>query len=172
MSDYKGLRRAAEAATPGPWVVFDMDEAEKRKDEPMNEPGEGWYWVWAENRLPYYGGVFEPEKHHPDCGAAIGEAKIVDGVGGKQEQADATYIAAASPDVVLGLLDEVEALRAKLARVEVLATAWADAAGEPATSADLTALTIANRHGRMLRDALDDTDGAQVGANDNRGAEG
>jgi hypothetical protein len=34
------------------------------------------------------------------------------------------FIAAASPDVVLALLDEVEALRAKVARVEVLVTEW------------------------------------------------
>jgi len=40
--------------------------------------------------------------------------------------ADATFIAAANPTAVLGLLDEFEALRAAVERVEALADRWAD----------------------------------------------
>lgn len=160
-TNYDALRAAAEAATPGPWLVFDMDEVDKRKGEPMNEPGQGWYWVWAEHRLPHYGGVFEPEKHHPDCGAAMGEAKIEDGVGGKQEYADATYIAAASPDVVLALLDEVEALRADVSLFRNQADHHIGRANRAEQSFGQASGKIA-RVERLLADWEDDTLGRHI----------
>lgn len=112
--DEAAIRARLEAATPGPWVVFDMDDAEKRKDEPLNEPGQGWYWVWSEPRLPYYGAVLEPERDHP---AAIGSAAINDSEGGAQEQADAEFIAHARTDVerLLAALDEARAEVAEIA---------------------------------------------------------
>lgn len=119
--DLDELRKIAEAATPGSWTVFDMDEAGKMKSEPMNEPGQGWYWVWAEERLPYYGGILEPEKHHPDCGSSIGVATISDNSGGLQELADATHVATFDPPTVLALLDLVAELEAKIERITSLA---------------------------------------------------
>lgn len=107
------IRARVDAATEGPWVVFDMDEAEKRRGEPLNEPGQGWYFVWSEPRLPYYGAVLEPYRENE---AAIGSACIDDSEGGAREQADATFIAHARTDVPL-LLDEVARLRAALDRV-------------------------------------------------------
>ena len=125
--DTAAIRARLEAATPGPWVVFDMDDAEKRKDEPLNEPGQGWYWVWSEPRLPYYGAVLEPERDHP---AAIGSAAINDSEGGAQEQADAEFIAHARTDVerLLAALDEaraeVERLHSWSGLMELLDEHW------------------------------------------------
>lgn len=90
----------ARAATAGSWSVFDMDKAEKMKGEPVNEPGKGWYWVWADEKRPWYAGVLELERHHPDCNAAIGSANITD-EGGKQTLADAEHIARHNPARVL-----------------------------------------------------------------------
>lgn len=97
------MRERAEAATPGEWSVFDMDEAEHAKDEPLNPPGKGWYWVWANDRLPYYGAVLEPQRDHPN--APIGSAAINDSEGGPQEQADAAHIASWHPAIALAVAD-------------------------------------------------------------------
>lgn len=102
------MRALADAATSGPWVVFDMDEAQHRKDEPLNEPGQGWYWVWAASRLPHYGGILHPERDHPE--AIIGSAAIDDAEGGLQEQADATFVAAMHPVVALAVADWLDSV--------------------------------------------------------------
>lgn len=83
MSDNEGLRRAAEAATPGPWVAMKAGSFDWA----------GAYWA--------VGTVAD----------GYGERATLDEAEHLNAEADATYIAATSPDVVLGLLDEVEALR-------------------------------------------------------------
>lgn len=103
-------RRIIEAATPGPWVAYDHSDGTY-----TSENNEGWWWVWQESRLPYYGGVLTVE----DAGApygAIGEAGITDQRDGNQERADAEFIAHARTalplrnaqvDLVLAKLDEL-----------------------------------------------------------------
>jgi len=128
--DLSALRAIAEAATPGPWVTLDMGGPEYTSSN-----DEGWWWVWQESRLPYYGGVLEPERHTPDCpgkpsvcctGGALFSANITDNNDGVQEKADAEFAAAFNPETVLALLDRLEtaeaerdALAAKVAAVEV-----------------------------------------------------
>lgn len=84
--DYEALRRAAEAATPGPWTAEVVD-----------------------------GDVWAPGNRERICKTSSFNYGH-----------DAAYIATASADVVLALLGEVEALRAKVARVEVLARTGED----------------------------------------------
>ena len=93
--DVTELRRLAEAATPGPW---ESDGLEVCQHWSLPEP---WHAVVnAEISCgPYcYGGSVRPI----------------------ERDADAAYIAALSPDVVLALLDERDALAAKVERVRAL----------------------------------------------------
>lgn len=80
-------RQLIEGATGGPWVAYDLGDHE------LNSKNDaGWWWVWQESRLPYYGGVL----HIDDAGTprgAIGEAGITDQRDGNQERADAAFIA-------------------------------------------------------------------------------
>lgn len=104
-------RRIIEAATPGPWVAYDHSDGTY-----TSENNAGWWWVWQESRLPYYGGVLNVE----DAGApygAIGEAGITDQRDGNQERADAEFVAHARTalplrntqvDVVFAKLDELD----------------------------------------------------------------
>ncbi|MBU6336087.1 MAG: ead/Ea22-like family protein [Chloroflexi bacterium] len=80
------LRAAAEAATPGFWVV-------------NNAIG---YWIMAGN---------------------MHVATIPQAADGDWSPDNAAYIAAASPSVVLALLDEREALRAALEKAEAVCVA-------------------------------------------------
>jgi hypothetical protein len=84
------LRAKAKAATPGPW-----EAGENHNDEPCVYADNGNRWIAV---LPHL------------CVTPILE----------MAQADAAFIAAASPDVVLGLLDEIERLR----RIEAAARAF------------------------------------------------
>jgi hypothetical protein len=88
------LRRLDAAATPGPWTVHDMAD-----NDFTSENDAGWWWVWQESKLPYYGGVLEAHRggkvgEADPPGSAIGVASITDGKDGHQERADAELIAA------------------------------------------------------------------------------
>lgn len=133
--DLSALRAIAGEATPGPWVTLDMGGPEYTSSN-----DEGWWWVWQQTRLPYYGGVLEPERHTPDCpgkpsicctGGALFSANITDNNDGVQEKADAEFVAAFNPQTVLALLDRLEAaeaerdaLAAKVAAVEARVTRY------------------------------------------------
>lgn len=102
---------AAKAATPGPWVTHDMSDA---NFDSLNHAG--WWWVWAESRLPYYGGVLEADRYgKPDVDdkgdprGAVGTGAITDSDDGNTEKSDVEHIARHDPVRVLA---EVEAKRA------------------------------------------------------------
>jgi hypothetical protein len=81
----------AEAATPGPWTL----------------DGRGWQWWIASCGIGDDGmAVWSPNSPTPDHD---GEREDD---GGEADRRNAAYIAAVSPDVVLALLDERDALRA------------------------------------------------------------
>lgn len=84
----QALRALAEKATPGPWV---RDEG---NDVSVSEDGDEGYWEWQE----------------------AGPAQFHD-MRGEQAGADADFCAAANPDTVLALLDEIEALQAERERL-------------------------------------------------------
>ena len=88
--DLAELRRLAEAATPGPWEAFGAVDGRR---------GERWLGVTTDMRAiesARAGDVFAAQ----DC-----------------TRQDALFIAAANPAAVLALLDERDALAAKVARV-------------------------------------------------------
>lgn len=154
--DVAALRGLLDAATPGPWLVFDMDEG-KPADEKVNR--DGWWWVWQEARLPYYGGVMDMEKHGGDCDGSpgkccrsvVGIAEITDGDDPDKERADAALIAAAI-NALPALLALAEQHAALVEAVEVVAGALV-ACAVP-RRADNTAEQ--RRVGDMLRDAATD----------------
>ena len=91
--DVAELRRLAEAATPGPWEAFGAVDGRR---------GERWLGVTTDMRAiepARAGDVFAAQ----DC-----------------TRQDALFIAAANPAAVLALLDERDALAAKVARVRAL----------------------------------------------------
>ena len=91
--DVAELRRLAEAATPGPWEAFGAVDGRR---------GERWLGVTTDMRATESaraGDVFSAQ----DC-----------------TRQDALFIAAANPAVVLALLDERDALAAKVERVRAL----------------------------------------------------
>lgn len=102
------------AATPGPWVAHDLSDAVYSPDDKT-----GWWWVWQESKLPYYGAVMEPTDRSPNDGS-IGVAAIEDNHTGVQEKADAEFIANAPADVAY-LLAELRKRNDALAKVEDLA---------------------------------------------------
>lgn len=113
MTTHSELRVLAEKATPGPWVPLDM---EAKTGDRVNPNGFGWWWVWRETERPYYAGVMESAGEFSVKGTdgrlyhvkgAIGEGMTTDGAT-EQDEADVRYIAAVSPDVVLGLLNEIQ----------------------------------------------------------------
>ncbi|MCR6649736.1 MAG: hypothetical protein NVV70_16955 [Cellulomonas sp.] len=103
-----------QAATPGPLVAHDLGD-----DVYTSDDGHGWWWVWREEALPYYGGVLELDATFEVTGAdgkvwkvagAVGQASITDNRQGLVEKADAEFFAHARTDVP-ALLREVKALR-------------------------------------------------------------
>ena len=91
--DLAGLRRLAEAATPGPWEAFGAVDGRR---------GERWLGVTTDMRATESaraGDVFAAQ----NC-----------------TRQDALFIAAANPAAVLALLDERDALAAKVERVRAL----------------------------------------------------
>ena len=88
MTDLTELRKIAEAATQGPWGVYDANEG-------MSPPRP--YWSVANN-----------EFHNPTNLDALAIIDISVNYGFK---ADADHIAAFDPPTVLALIDELEQLR-------------------------------------------------------------
>lgn len=82
--DLSRLKQLAEAATPGVWERDDGCECS------VSESGDEAYWCWEQ----------------------AGPAQVHGS--GNQPVADADFIAAASPGVVLALISEIIALRAQL----------------------------------------------------------
>ncbi|GGJ59154.1 ead/Ea22-like family protein [Glutamicibacter ardleyensis] len=94
MKDLTELRKIAEAATPGNWIPF----------EPGEEPG--YWWVWLEEKLPWYGGIAQVSESDP---GSVCQAMITDSRDPAQDKADATHIATFQPSTVLALIERVEA---------------------------------------------------------------
>lgn len=79
-----------EKATPGPWVPY----------QPADD--DGWWWVWQESTLPFYGGIADLSMR--ERAGSIAHACIKDSeAGAEQEKADATFIAAARTNYPLCL---------------------------------------------------------------------
>ncbi|HBN8440950.1 TPA: ead/Ea22-like family protein [Pseudomonas aeruginosa] len=88
MSDRAELRRLAKAATPGPWTLYAPEDYQGPEELPGYgvECAEGRAIVW---------GALEPET-------------------GCQFDRDAEFIAAANPQAILAMLDEIDRLRSRL----------------------------------------------------------
>lgn len=99
MVDRAELRKLAEAATPGPWRAA--------------ADGTG---VVLDNR-DCDGFELPTNYYRNGCPKAIADVRYADW---RDCFADASYIAAASPDVVLGLLDEIERDRCEISRLNEL----------------------------------------------------
>ncbi|HBP6808465.1 TPA: ead/Ea22-like family protein [Pseudomonas aeruginosa] len=86
MTDHAELRRLAKAATPGPWTLYVPEDYQGPDELPGYgvECAEGRAIVW---------GALEPET-------------------GCQFDRDAEFIAAANPQAILALLDEIDGLKA------------------------------------------------------------
>ncbi|MBG7550558.1 ead/Ea22-like family protein [Pseudomonas aeruginosa] len=87
MTDHAELRRLAKAATPGPWILYVPEDYQGPEELPGYgvECAEGRAIVW---------GALEPET-------------------GCQFDRDAEFIAAANPNTILALLDEIDRLKAE-----------------------------------------------------------
>ncbi|HDL5068973.1 TPA: ead/Ea22-like family protein, partial [Pseudomonas aeruginosa] len=87
MTDHAELRRLAKAATPGPWTLYVPEDYQGPEELPGYgvECAEGRAIVW---------GALEPET-------------------GCQFDRDAEFIAAANPNTILALLDEIDQLKAE-----------------------------------------------------------
>lgn len=96
------VRNAAEAATPGPWDV------------------------WAEKCPDPVDAKIELAEQVDKCEQFVGELYLLNAAGkcpattgcGPTSKANATFIAAANPQAVLSLLDERDALTARVAALE------------------------------------------------------
>ncbi|MFK1194740.1 ead/Ea22-like family protein [Pseudomonas aeruginosa] len=88
MTDHAELRRLAKAATPGPWTLYVPEDYQGPDELPGYgvECAEGRAIVW---------GALEPET-------------------GCQFDRDAEFIAAANPQAILAMLDEIDRLRSRL----------------------------------------------------------
>lgn len=146
------LRELAQAATPGPWSAREGDLEGKPASEYVrtllaNREADG----TSTGRLFL---TLAPNPIDPERGAEVVPALTGDG---PSAEANAAYIAAASPDVVLGLLDRlaaVEAERDRLAavveRVKALADEWVEDYPGPTAACNRTP----NEWGADLRAAL------------------
>lgn len=106
------IQQRTDAATAGPWVTLDMGDNITTADV---ERKPGWWWVWQESRLPWYGGVLEVQDYGAEYGSptdptgAVGAASITDNRDSEQERSDAEFIAAARQDVPWLLAELVSA---------------------------------------------------------------
>lgn len=107
MTDHATLRTLAAKATPGPWVIDDSDPSDVVIRSAVDQRWVSNIGNWS-RQLPM------PAALDTDRLRQVYEA----------DAADASYIAALSPDVTLALLDELETLRAALGAV-VEALGWA-----------------------------------------------
>ena len=94
MKDLTNLRKIAEAATQGNWIPY----------EPGEEPG--YWWVWLEEKLPWYGGIAQVSESDP---GSICQTMITDSRDPAQDKADAVHIATFQPSTVLALIERAEA---------------------------------------------------------------
>jgi hypothetical protein len=99
------IEARAAAATEGPWVPIDLDR--EINGETVTGADHGWWWVWREAAVPYYGGVLEADGDMDVRGddgriyrtvGGIGETSITDGTT-PQERTDAEFIAHARQDI-------------------------------------------------------------------------
>ena len=123
--DVAELRRLAEAATPGPWEAFGAVDGRR---------GKRWLGVTTDMRATESaraGDVFAAQ----NC-----------------TRQDALFIAAANPAAVLALLDERDALAAKVERVQALGDRWLRLSGTSMTD-EVREWTLAA--GLSIRAALD-----------------
>jgi len=77
------------ASTTGPWIVHDMGDSTY-----TSANNKGWWWIWQESALPFYGGVMEVD-HRDDFGpggSPVGVASRTDNDDGEKERADADLI--------------------------------------------------------------------------------
>lgn len=100
------LRKLAETATPGPWQTLGPDS-----------PGQ--WMVYDDHWCIATASWYDPEYDYATRQKPPDPRAYIDA------DANAAYIAAASPDVILALLDEVERLRAALkSNASVAHLAW------------------------------------------------
>ncbi|MGO3150489.1 ead/Ea22-like family protein [Glutamicibacter ardleyensis] len=107
MKDLTDLRKIAENATQSNWIPY----------EPGDEPG--YWWVWQEDKLPWYGGIAQVSESDP---GSVCQAMTTDGNNPEQDKADATHIATFDPPTILALITRLEQAEAVVARVRVVAT--------------------------------------------------
>lgn len=99
------IRERHAAATDGTWVVQDLSDYNFN-----SEDEKGWWWVWRQENLPYFGGILDVRsKSDPGDppGKPVGEAMITDNRSGAQERKDAEFISHAHQDVP-ALVDALE----------------------------------------------------------------
>lgn len=109
MTDLNELKAKAEAATPGPWRVEDspwMDDFAHWEDCDRAKQ------VWAQNEDGEDEEMLECNDRANHPGELTGPFTVDVGDYYALSEANADYIAAVSPDVVLKLIAEVERLRA------------------------------------------------------------
>lgn len=77
------LEAQRHASTPGPWIAYDMSDDHK-----------GWWWVWQESALPFFGGVLQIDHTDDfgDGGTPVGSAERTGNRDGEQERTDAELI--------------------------------------------------------------------------------
>lgn len=142
MSQTDDLRRLAEQATPGPWATM--------RDFPLAiVPSD------QINRL--VGGSIDPadDARFAQEIAVVQEATMFDGweaftrrFDRDRNRADAAYIAAANPTVVLGLLDRIEALEGALRDANGIVAMTRQHLAEDHPDCAYTALGVMNDAGR------------------------
>lgn len=103
------LRAKAEAATPGPWIVWNGPEYEGGGADLCIGAGETWlanmdHRINGQNPFGFPGW------------AQVSECDIAST--SDEQAANAAFIAAADPTTLLALVDEVERLRARVAELE------------------------------------------------------
>lgn len=104
------IRTREAAATPGPLIVFNMEDAGHNCDD-----GDGRWQVWREDTAPYHGSVLEVSHNAHEEGqsdeaarqGAVAQAKVTGNQRGARERADAEFFAGARTDVpaLLAIID-------------------------------------------------------------------
>ena len=135
-------------ATPGPWIPF--QPADSNGDENFE-----WWWVWRQDKLPYYGGIIHLDEYqngqNVTIPGAIGSIETTDtGLFGRIEQdaADAEFIAHARQDLP-NALNHIKELEQQLAEKEAeLATLrGASLPDEPCPTVEPHHINLHGMHG-------------------------